>query len=195
MARYIAQPFVRMFSTLFCHMMRQGEVNDINLQMANGRVPPSWGPEHERTYCFRYYEIDAHLWNLASDMDDARKGPALALRLTGAAKMIIRELDPNILVVGQVIVEEGQQIRLTGVQALLRILRRRYAPLDQEAQLHAVSEFFSFTRQQHEDTDQVVARFEVVCFRARDVGGANMNEVVLSWMLLHLYASQGIGGL
>ena len=184
-ARYIIQPFMRTFALLFCHMMRQGEVNDMHLQMANGRVPPSWGPEHERTYCFRYYEIDANLWNLASDMDEPRKGPALALRLTGGAKMIIRELDPNILVNGQMIVEDGQQVRLTGVQALLRILRRRYAPLDQEAQLHAVSEFFSFSRQPHEDTDQVVARFEVVCYRARDVGGAQMNEVILSWMLLH----------
>lgn len=185
-SKYVVFPFARMFDSLFCHMMRQQELNDLNLQQANGRVPPAWGPEHERSYSFRYYEADTMLWCLASDMDEARKGPALALRLTGAAKMIIRELDPTVLVQGQVIVDDqGQQVQLTGVQALLRILRRRYAPLDQEAQLHAVSEFFSFGRQGHEDTDQCVARFEVVTFRAEQVGGAMMNQVVLSWMLMH----------
>ena len=166
-------------------MMRQGEVNDMHLQMANGRVPPSWGPEVERSYSFRNYENDVMLWTLASDMEEARKGPALALRLTGAAKMIVRELDPQMLVQGQIVAEGGVQIQLTGAQFLIRILRKRYAPLEQELQLHAVSNFFSFARQPQEDTDQVVARFEVVAFRARDVGGATVNEVVLSWMLLH----------
>lgn len=174
-----------MFSRLTTHMLRQAEVNDMHLQMANGRVPPSWGPESERSYSFRNYETDAMLWTYASDMDDGRKGPALALRLTGAAKMIVRELDPQMLVQGQIVVENGANVQLTGVQFLMRILRRRYAPLEQELQLHAVSEFFSFVRLPQEDTDQVVARFEVLSFRARDIGGAAVNEVVLAWMLLH----------
>ena len=164
---------------------RQAELDSMHLQLANGRVPPSWGPEHEREYAFRYYEADAMMWALASDLDDARKGPALALRLTGSAKMIVRELDPQILANGQVVNESGQPLQLNGIQALLRILRRRFAPLDQEAQLHAIAEFLQFSRQQNEDTDRCVARFEVYDFRANQVGGLLINEIGRSWMLLH----------
>ena len=183
--RYVILPFLKMFASLTCYMMRQLEVNDLHLQAATGRVPPSWGPEHEKGYSFRFYEADALLWCLASDMDEHRKGPALALRLTGAARMITREIDPNTLSVGAVVDDGGQQVQLNGVRWLLRLLSRRYAPLDQEAQLHAVSEFFAFTRLGHEDTDQCIARFEVCAYRAEHIGHAAMNQVVLSWMLLH----------
>ena len=181
---------LRVFDNMTCSMnnnhLRQFEINDMNLQAANGRVPPSWGPEHEKTYPFRFYEADALLWCLASDADDIRKGPNLAQRLTGSAKLIVREIDPNILSVGAVVHDDqGNPVQLDGVRWLLRLLSRRYAPLAQEAQLFAVSEFFSFTRLGHEDTDQCIARFEVVAYRATHVGNANMNQVVLSWMLLH----------
>ena len=164
---------------------RQLELNDMNLQAASGKVPPSWGPEHEKSYPFRYYESDALLWCLSNADDQAHKGPALAQRLTGSAKMIVRELDPQFLVNGQVVMENGQPVQLNGVQWLLRLIRRRFAPLDQEAQLHSISEFFNFQRQSHEDTDQVIARFEFLSYRALHVGQAQLNEIVLSWMLLH----------
>ena len=183
--RYVILPFVRMLLSLTLGMMRQFDVNDMHLQAASGRIPPSWGPEHEKTYSFRFYEADALLWCIASDIDDARKGPNLALRLTGAARMITREIDPMVLSLGAVVDDNGQQVQLNGVQWLLRLLSRRYAPLAQEAQLHAVSEFFSFARLGHEDTDQCIARFEVCAYRAEHVGHAAMNQVVLAWMLLH----------
>lgn len=128
------------------HNARQAEMDNLHLQLANGRVPPSWSPEHEKEYPFRFYEADALLWCAATDLDENRRGPALALRLTGSAKMIIRELDPAILINGQNVLENGVQVVLTGVQALMRIMRRRFAPLDQEAQIHAMQEFFSFVR-------------------------------------------------
>lgn len=193
--KYVVNPFACMFLSLFFNMHghghgnhmnpRQMEINDMHLQAANGKVPPAWGPEHEKQYPFRYYEADALLWCLANADDQAHKGPALAQRLTGSAKMIVRELDPNFLVNGQVVIENGAQVQLNGVQWLLRLIRRRFAPLDQEAQLHAISEFFSFQRLPQEDTDQVIARFEILSYRALHVGQAVLNEIVLSWMLLH----------
>ena len=88
--RYVVQPFLRCLAGLTFSMNRQLEINDMNPQAANGRVPPSWGPEIEKSYAFRYYEADALLWCIASDADEIRKGPNLALRLTGSAKMIMR---------------------------------------------------------------------------------------------------------
>jgi hypothetical protein len=165
---------------------RQQEINAFHLQLANGRVPPSWGPEKEREYSFRFYEADVQLWQLATEVPAAQHGPAIALRLTGSARDVIRELDPQVLVNGQQIIDDqGNPIILTGVQALLRILRRRFAPLDQEAQIHALQEFFSFRRHGHEDTDQLVARFEIAWHRAQQIGQAGLNETSLAWMLLH----------
>jgi len=164
---------------------RQLEINHMNLQMASAKIPPSWGPETERAYPFRVYEQDAVLWTLATDLPQPQHGPAMALRLSGSAREVIRELDPNILVNGQQVVDPVLgQLNLTGSQALLRILRRRFAPLDQESQLFSLTEFFSFQRLPSEDIDSLISRFEVRWHRANNIGGVVMNEVALSWMLL-----------
>ena len=59
--RYVVQPFLRCLAGLAVSMNRQLEINDMNLQAANGRVPPSWGPEIEKSYPFRYYD-DNEAW-------------------------------------------------------------------------------------------------------------------------------------
>ena len=184
---YIVIPACRIVMSLYMHMHRQLDQNHLHLQMANGKIPPSWGPEMERTYPFRYYEADVQLWVLATDVDPQRQGAALALRVSGCAKDVIREVDANTLVNGQVVADaQGQPLQLTGVGALLRILRRRFAPLDQEASLFALHEFFAFQRHASEDIDQLVSRFELTNHRANVVGGVVINEVGLSWLMLHL---------
>ena len=187
---YLTAPFSRIFHSVFRHMHnpRQAEINNMHLQMANGKVPPAWGPEREREYAFRFFESDVLLWTLATDLPAAQQGPALALRLTGAARDLIREFDVNQLVNGQVIADPNApmgQRQISGVEALLRVLRRRFAPLDQENQLFALSEFFNFSKQGHEDTDQLVSRYELTWHRCNQIGQAQLNEVCLSWMLLH----------
>ena len=187
---YLLAPFLHIFEALFRHMLnpRQADINHAHLQIASGKIPPAWGPERERDYAFRFYESDTMLWTLATDLPVAQHGPSLALRLTGAARDLVREVDANTLVNGQVIADPnvpGGQRQITGVEALLRILRRRFAPLDQENQLFALSEFFNFAKMAHEDTDQLVSRYELTWHRCNQIGQAQLNEVCLSWMLLH----------
>jgi hypothetical protein len=100
-------------------------------------------------------------------------------------------MDAQVMINGiwQVDPATGQQAQLrTGLQQLLRELSNRFAPLEQEAQLQAVSEFMLFHRSNAEQVDDTVTRFEISRYRAAQVGGVAMNEVVLSWLLLtHLH--------
>ena len=80
---------------------------EMNLGLANGRVPPSWSVEQDKRYPLRHYIQDLTLWAAATDIDAPRRGPAAALRLTGAARSIIREMPPHLLQAGQV-VDDGQ---------------------------------------------------------------------------------------
>ena len=173
-------------------MAHQAQLNDAHLQMATGRIPPSWCPERDRAYPFRHYVSDMLLWNEATDLDIGRRGPAAALRLTGAAKILVREMEPDQLRDGIVIADANNQpLQLTGVQTLLRALERRYAPLEQESQVHAIHELFSFRRGHSESVDEVIARFEVTVHRAQNIGNVQIGEPVLAWMVLsHLGVSE-----
>ena len=131
------------------------------------------------------------MWNAATDLEEERKGPAAELRLQGAAKIMVRELEPDQLQQGIVIAgPNGQPLQLTGLETLLRALSRRHAPLEQETQVHAIHEFLSFRRGHAESTDEVVARFEITCHRAQVHGQVQIAEPIMAWMLMsHL----GIG--
>ena len=149
---YLTSPFVNMFLRCVCFMYRPGnarqqELNDIHLQQANGKVPPSWDPSSDRHYPFRHYVTDLRLWSAATDLPENRQGAAAAMRLLGAAKLLVREFDPLMLVQGLDIPDPNGQlqqnglpvmIHLTGLDVLLRELSNRYAPLEQETQIHCV---------------------------------------------------------
>ena len=79
-----------------CFMMQAG-VNDWNLQAATGRIPPGWAPEKERVYSYRNWLVDIRLWQAGTDIPAERQGPLVAMRLQGAARDMIRELDPNLM--------------------------------------------------------------------------------------------------
>ena len=135
-------------------MAQQAQINDANLQLASGRTPPSWTAERDRSYPFRHYMADLLLWNEATDLEEARRGPSAALRIGGAAKIMIREMPPEQLRDGMIVADQnGQPLQLTGIQTLLRVLGNRYAPLEQETQVFSIHELFSFRRYQNESTD------------------------------------------
>ena len=165
--------------------------DSMHLQIASGKVPPSWGPDQEHKYSFKSWQADLELWQLATDLDTAKQAAAVALRLTGAAKEIGRSMPTAILAngvfvtdaAGQIVLDQqtGQPILLrTGLQQLLRELQRRFAPLQQETQLKAISEVMNFRRWQSEPIDEVVSRFEISVCEADNTGGVQLNEVVLS---------------
>ena len=75
--------------------MSQAELNDLHLQSANSKIPPSWSPERDKSYPLRTYLQDLRLWQYATDCDPLRQGPAAAQRVGGTAKELVRELDPQ----------------------------------------------------------------------------------------------------
>ena len=163
------------------HGQRQGDGNlDGDFGVANTRVPPSWCPEEDRRYPFRSYEQDLLLWAAATDIDPARRAPAAVLRLTGAARLVAREIDTAVLQNGVMI----QGMPADGIHALLHVLRTRYAPLEQEIQVHVVSELMQFSRMSGESTDELLARFEVVNNRAANLAQVDLGFILKSWMLL-----------
>jgi hypothetical protein len=67
------------------------------------RAPPAWSPEGDRHYSFQQYTQDVLLRAAATDIEPQRIGPTVAMRLQGSAKIVVRELDPNILANGVLI--------------------------------------------------------------------------------------------
>lgn len=196
---YLISPLFNILARCTCYMYRPGharqnELNDIHLQQANGKVPPSWDPSSDRHYPFRHYVTDVRLWSAATDLPEARQGAAAALRLTGAAKLLVREFDPQTLVNGMDVLDPAGGfdqngnpaiIHLNGLDVLLRELSNRYAPLEQETQIHAISELFAFKRMQGENTDDLISRYVIVHARAQvQLNNAPLPPAVQSWMIL-----------
>ena len=100
--KYVLRPFIRvLFSTIHYmqagNLHRQYDLNDMNLQAASGRIPPSWSPENERRYPFAQYQQDLNLWIASADVDENRQAALVALRLGGSAKLLAREMDVEML--------------------------------------------------------------------------------------------------
>ena len=97
MLNYLFAPFMNTLYRLVCFMYtpRQAELNDMHMQAANGKVPPAWDPAADRRYPFRHWTTDVRLWSAATDLPEGRQGAAVALRLLGAAKLLVREFDPG----------------------------------------------------------------------------------------------------
>ena len=182
--RIILVPFMRCFECVFSFMM-QADVNDLHLGMATGRVPPGWSLENDARYPLRHWVRDVEVWAASTDIAEARIGPACAQRITGAAKIIVREIPIQTLIQGQAVPDaQGNMIQVSGIGMLVRILERRYGSAPQEVQIHSISELMGFVRGHHESTDGVLARFEIMLNRAELQGGVVFGPQIKSWLLL-----------
>jgi len=65
-------------------------------------------------------------------------------------------------------------------------LKRRYAPLEQETMITAVSNLFHFRRHPSEGVDQLLSRFELINSEAEQLGQLVLPVVLKSWMLLNV---------
>ena len=169
----------------FMQAANQAGINDWNLQQATGRIPPGWNPERDRQYSFRNWLVDLRLWQVGTDIVEARQGPLVAMRLLGAAKDMIRELDPQILANGRAVVDQfGNNLQQTGFDYLIELLTARFAPLEQEVQLSAIHDLFMFKRQAGDATDSVITRFEIMIHRTNALGNIQLQPMVKAYMLL-----------
>ena len=182
--------FAAAITPTLMHPGGQRDRRPIDQDLATGKVPPSWCSENDAHYSFRVWLQDLTLWASATDVPEIRQASTVGLRLSGVAKTVVREMQADTLTNGVWQADmNGQQVQVrTGLQQLVRELSRRFAPLEQEAQLQAVSDFMLFKRSGSEPVDDVVTRFEIARYRASTAGQMQMNEVVLSWLILtHLH--------
>jgi hypothetical protein len=143
--------------------------------VATLKTPPGWSYENSGAYSLRSWLSDIVLWSTATDMEQERQAPAVALVIVGAARDLIREIPPQHLRDG--VWEGGQHV--TGLLVLCRTLAQHYAPLETELQTRAMSELMGYSRMVGETMDGALTRFEVLRYRAAQRGGFAMN--VTAW--------------
>eukprot|EP00971_Amphidinium_carterae_P024626 485616-Amphidinium_carterae.1 len=141
----------------------------------------------ERDYPFRFWMLDVILWSISTDVAEARQGPLLVMSLGGTARAMAREIAPNILMGGgDIDLDDGSGIqRVTGLVYVLVGLSKRFGPLSEETNVSALADLYGFTRQSHESTDELLARFEVVRHRAQHHSGVALQASQVAWLLLH----------
>lgn len=185
--KYIIMPVIRILRLLMLNMMgAQGAHNDWHLQAATGKIPPAWTPSNQRNYSFRHWLVDVRLWLAATDADPNRHAPMIAMRLSGAARDIVREVDPQLLVDGRVVLDQnGNQQQQSGVDYLIELLTRRFAPLEQEIQLESITELFTWRKQPHDSYDECITKFEIMIYRTGLHGGVQLAPAIKSYMLLN----------
>ena len=131
---YVCMPFVRMWNGLQRNMHRQDRnvAHGAHDAGVTSRIPPAWAPEVERSYSFLQYVQDIEIWATATDIEAHRVAATVALRLQGSAKIVVREMDPQVLANGAMIPNpqaalpgQAPMLQITGLQFLLRQLRRR----------------------------------------------------------------------
>ena len=116
--------------------------------MGSLKVPPAWTPDNDNRYPFRFWLSDVTMWAAAAarEVFPEQQGPAVALRLGGAARHLAREIPPEQLRDGAIAdAGDGHGPRqMTGLQLLLLVLSRSFAPLGEEASLRSISDLLSF---------------------------------------------------
>ena len=145
------------------------------------KTPPAWCYENAAQYTLRSWLSDVLMWSSATDVEVERQGPAVALQITGVARDLIREINPQHLREG--LHEQG--VHIPGLMLLCRTLANHFAPLESELQTRAMAELMNFARMGHETIDVSLTRFEVLRHRAAQRGGLMMNTTTLSYLLLN----------
>ena len=145
------------------------------------KTPPAWCYENAAQYTLRSWLSDVLMWSSATDVEVERQGPAVALQITGVARDLIREINPQHLREG--LHEQG--VHIPGLMLLCRTLANHFAPLESELQTRAMAELMNFARMGHETIDVSLTRLEVLRHRAAQRGGLMMNTTTLSYLLLN----------
>ena len=136
-------------------------------QGTNSKVPLAWSPEWEAQYPLWVWAQDLNIWTMATELPQARQGPAVVMQLGGTAKVMCREMDPQELQNGinEADLINGGFIHVTGVALVLRLLILRFGELEEEKDVRMIAQLFTFSRAQGENIDQTLTRFDLVRHR------------------------------
>ena len=143
------------------------------------RVPPSWSPENEQHYSFRAWCQDLQLWLMLTDLQPAQQAAAIVMRLGGSARELVRSITPDEIMRGGQI----NGVQVDPVTYVVHGLQQRFALLDDEHRLAAMTQLLAFARRHGETINGTLARYEVVRQRA-----AREGHFVMCWegCALHL---------
>ena len=95
-------------------------------QQSTSKVPPYWDPSLElRGYPFRVWLQDINIWAAGTELIPQLQAPAVAQRLGGTARDLVREVPASELREGRYDGATGTQL-LTGLELLLQGLNRRH---------------------------------------------------------------------
>ena len=85
--------------------------------------------------------VDIGIWASGAELRDEQVAGAVAQRLGGVARSLVRQIPPDRLRYGAVEQDDkGQQVQTSGLQLLMRGLGRRYGSMDVETSIQAVIE-------------------------------------------------------
>ena len=150
-------------------------------QTGNLREPPPWNPERANTYSFQRWSREVLMWSIVCDMEPARKAAAVIMRLQGSAREFSQSLPIQQLIAGGDI----NGVRVDAMTWVMHMLSERYAPLGEEINIQAISEFMNFSGRANESVDDLLIRFDNVRQRAIEYGQLPLaqNVVAITWKL------------
>ena len=93
-----------------------------------------------------------------ADLNVRQQAAAICMCLKGTAQEVIRQISPAELQFGGIV--GGRQ--LDPVSYILVVLAMRFAQLDDESRLQAMTELWAFDKHPGENINELLARFQVV---------------------------------
>ena len=136
----------------------------------------------QRVYPFRVWLKDLTIWAAGTELAVPLQAPAVAQRLGGTAKDLVREVPPEALRDGRVNPETGEHE--TGMLMLIRGLERRYGMFAVESSTQAIIDLLRFQRGP-ESVDEALSRFETTRVQVRQLApGFDLPAPVTAWLLL-----------
>ena len=151
---------------------------------STSKVPPFWEPRLEQAgYPFRIWLQDVRLWSGGTELALVLQAPAVAQRLGGTARDLVRQVPVAELRDGRLDPVTGAQE--TGLQILLRGLERRHGGFAVETSTRCIIELLQFKRKGAESIDEALSRFETCRMQTQTLAtGFDLPVPVVSWLLL-----------
>ena len=106
------------------------------------------------------------MWVHLTDLNVRQQAAAICMALRGGAQQIIRQISPQDLQHGGII----GGVQLGPASYILTVLAIRFAQLDDESRLQAMTELWAFDKLPGEDINTFLAEYDVMRERASRAG-------------------------
>jgi hypothetical protein len=150
--------------------------------VSTSQAPPYWEPNLELNgYPLKHWLADISIWSAGTELADEIQAPAVAQRLGGTCRDLVRGIDPGLLRNGRTNVAGDQE---SGLEVLIAGLVRRHGQYAVETSTTAIIELLRFDRKFKENIVESLSRFETLRQAANNMAGFTLPVPVLTWMLL-----------